>query len=432
MTMTNTAADSLSHRFDRVRSLTERLAAPLSAEDQVVQSMADVSPTKWHRAHTTWFFAEFVLGADGTGTRPWDVPEHRFLFNSYYEAVGARHPRPDRGLITRPSLDEVAAYRRAVDEEVAALLSDGCSPEVATLVELGTHHEQQHQELLLIDIKHVLSMNPAVSPSYAGTSASAPVTGGAAPSLGWVEVPRSLAEIGWCGDGFAFDNEGPRHEVQVYDCWLADRLVTAGEWSAFIDDGGYERPELWLSDGWGRAQGEGWTAPLYWRRDPDADRWLVHTLDGLRPLTPDEPVVHVSYYEADAFATWSGARLPTEFEWELAAAGAPVEGTLLDPAGCELVLHPRPAQPRAGAISQLYGDCWEWTSSAYQPYPRFAPAAGAIGEYNGNFMSGPQVLRGGSADTPRDHIRATYRNFFHPHTRWHAAGVRLARDERIR
>ena len=426
-----TIASALSARFDRVRSLTERLAAPLSAEDQVVQSMADASPTKWHRAHTTWFVAEFVLGADGTGTRPWDVPEHRFLFNSYYEAVGARHPRPERGLITRPSLEQVAAYRAAVEQEVGELLSADCPPEVAALVELGTHHEQQHQELLLIDIKHVLSMNPSVSPCYA-TGAPAPATAGPAPALGWVEVPGDLVEVGWCGDGFAFDNEGPRHEVQVYDCWLADRLVTAGEWQEFIDDGGYARPELWLSDGWRRAQGEGWEAPLYWRRDPDTDRWLVHTLEGVRPVAPAEPVVHVSYYEADAFATWSGARLPTEFEWELAAAGAPIEGNLLDPSGRELVLHPRPAEAGSAGISQLYGDCWEWTCSAYQPYPRFTPADGAIGEYNGKFMSGQQVLRGGSVHTPADHIRPTYRNFFHPHTRWHAAGVRLAGDERNR
>ncbi len=421
----------LADRFDAVRAATERLAAPLSAEDQVVQSMPDASPTKWHRAHTTWFFAEFVLGADGTGTRPWDVPEYRFLFNSYYEAVGARHPRPDRGLITRPALDDVARYRSSVEEEVRGLLAAGCDPAVATVVELGTHHEQQHQELLLIDIKHVLSANPAVSPAYAPEPCPPPPTDHV-DGPGWVEIDGGLVEVGWSGEGFAFDNEGPRHEVQVYDSLLADRLVTAGEWLAFIDDGGYERPELWKSDGWGRVQADGWTAPLYWRRDPDTpERWLVHTLGGLRPVRADEPVIHVSYYEADAFATWSDARLPTEFEWELAATTVAIEGRLLDPLADHPVLHPRPAPATSSpGLRQMYGDCWEWTSSAYQPYPRFAPAAGAIGEYNGKFMSGQQVLRGGSVFTPRDHIRRSYRNFFHPHTRWHAAGLRLARDER--
>jgi ergothioneine biosynthesis protein EgtB len=426
------ACEDLARRFADVRARTDRLAAPLSAEDQVVQSMPDASPTKWHRAHTTWFFAEFVLGADGTSERIWDRPEYRFLYNSYYDAVGARHPRPERGLVTRPSVAEVAEYRAQVDRAIEELLADGVEPEQAATLVLGTHHEEQHQELLLLDIKHALSMNPAVGPAYADVIVPAAIDPGPA---GWVGFAGGLAEIG-CGDGedrsiggFAFDNERPRHEVRLYDYALADRLVTAGEWLAFIDDGGYRRPELWKSDGWYRSQIEGWEAPLYWRRHPDApDRWWIHTLSGLRDLDPHEPVVHVSHYEADAYATWAGARLPTEFEWEHAARGRRVEGVFLDEQDPTFAFHPRSAGPVTGDLRQLFGDCWEWTSSAYQPYPGFRVAEGAIGEYNGKFMSGQQVLRGGGALTPPGHTRATYRNFFHPHTRWHLAGVRLAAD----
>jgi ergothioneine biosynthesis protein EgtB len=418
-------------RFRDVRARTDRLAAPLGAEDQVVQSMPDTSPTKWHRAHTTWFFAEFVLGADGESGQVWDRPEYRFLYNSYYDAVGARHPRPERGLVTRPSVAEVAEYRAHVDKAVEEMVTDGVDPATLDTLLLGTHHEEQHQELLLIDIKHVLSMNPAVGPAYA--EAVAPPAADPGPA-GWVAFAGGVVPVGHdCVDGdaggFSFDNEGPCHEVRLYDYALADRLVTAGEWCAFIDDGGYRRPELWKSDGWHRAQAESWDAPLYWRRDPDdADRWWIHTLTGLHPLDPHLPVVHVSHYEADAFATWAGARLPTEFEWEHAARGRAVTGVFLDEQDPMFTYHPTAAGPATGALRQLFGDCWEWTSSAYQPYPGFRIADGAIGEYNGKFMSGQQVLRGGGALTPSGHVRATYRNFFHPHTRWHLAGVRLATD----
>lgn len=405
----------------------------------MVQSMPDVSPTKWHRAHTTWFFAEFVLGADGTTGRHWDVPEYRFLYNSYYEAVGARHPRPNRGLVTRPSSAAIADYRSAVDKEIAELIRSGALDRAtADVILLGTHHEEQHQELLLIDIKHVLSMNPAVGPAYSDVVVAPADDPGPAGFVavegGVIEVGRSGDERGMVAGGFAFDSEGPRHEVRLYEFALADRLVTAGEWLEFVADGGYERPEFWKSDGWARRQTEGWNAPLYWRPHPDEpDRWWLHTLTGLRDLDPHEPVCHVSHYEADAYASWAGARLPTEFEWEHAAAGhlqqrheAIEDGHLDDGPGS--TFHPRSAGRPTGELRQLFGECWEWTSSAYEPYPGFRPAAGAIGEYNGKFMSGQQVLRGGGALTPPGHTRATYRNFFHPHTRWHLGGLRLAHD----
>jgi ergothioneine biosynthesis protein EgtB len=426
--------DTLAQRFGEVRARTNRLTTPLSAEDQMVQSMDDVSPTKWHRAHTSWFFAEFVLGRDGASGSPTDRPEYRFLYNSYYEAVGARHPRPNRGLVTRPSNDEVTAYRAAVDEAVLdRLAADDLTVEQLDIVELGTHHEEQHQELLLIDIKHVLSMNPAVGPAFVERALAPAADPGPAT---FVAVAGGVVDIGLADAGtahapcFSFDNEGPCHEVRLYDFEVADRLVTAGEWLEFIADGGYLRPELWKSDGWYRSQSDGWTAPLYWRPNPDAPgAWWVHTLTGLRNVDPHEPVCHVSHYEADAFATWAGARLPTEFEWEHAArtSGAATSGQL-DERDPDFAFHPASAGASTGVLRQLFGDAWEWTSSAYQPYPGFRPAEGAIGEYNGKFMSGQQVLRGGGALTPPGHSRVTYRNFFHPHTRWHLGGLRLARD----
>ena len=428
----------LAARFRAVRARTDRLSEPLSPEDQMVQSMDDVSPTKWHRAHTSWFFAEFVLGFDGTGRDPLDRPEYRFLYNSYYEAVGARHPRPGRGLVTRPSCDEVAEYRAAIDATVGDRLDTGdLSAEQLAIVELGTHHEEQHQELLLVDVKHVLSMNPAVGPAYRDRRVVPAVDPGPAAFVtvegGLVEIgrPDTDTDTGGASDAtFSFDNEGPPHEVRVYDFELADRLVTAGEWLGFVHDGGYARPELWKSDGWSCAQRERWGAPLYWRSNPDAPGdWWIHTLTGLRDVDPNEPVCHVSHYEADAFATWSGARLPTEFEREHAARGSDVAPTgFLDERDPVCAFHPASAGAPTGRLRQLFGDAWEWTSSAYQPYPGFRPAAGAIGEYNGKFMSGQQVLRGGGALTPPGHTRPTYRNFFHPHTRWHLGGLRLARD----
>ena len=388
----------LHEHYDRVRGETEALAAPLSDEDQVVQSMPDVSPTKWHRAHVTWFFETFLLSPRLPDYAPFD-PAYAYLFNSYYEAVGPRHPRPQRGLLSRPSVSEVTCYRAHVDGAMHALI-DRCDARAAELVVLGLHHEQQHQELLLMDIKHVLSCNPT-DPPYRPAPVARNTT---STPLQFVTLHGGNVEVGHDGDGFAFDNEGPRHVVHLEPMAIADRLVTASEWLEFVADGGYQRPELWLSDGWYAARANEWDAPLYWR-DDGADGWTVFTLSGRRALDPNEPVVHVSHYEADAYARWRDARLPTEFEWEHAArCSAP--GTLRD----------------------LDDVAWQWTASAYLPYPRFKPAAGAVGEYNGKFMSGQMTLRGGAHETPAAHTRLTYRNFFPPSARWMFGGVRLARD----
>ena len=419
MTSTSSSADALVARYDEVRSHTERLASPLSPEDQTVQSMPDVSPTKWHRAHVTWFFETFVLADHEAGFTPFQ-DTYWFLFNSYYEAVGPRYARAQRGVISRPGAHDVGVYRDNVDTRVRDLVSgldEGTLVKLADTIELGFHHEQQHQELLLMDIKHVLSLNP-LRPVYAGRPS--PVAD--ADALGWVEVDGGLVEVGHRSDGFSFDNELPLHQVHLEPYRLADRLVTNGEWLEFMADGGYRRADLWLSDGWARVQAEQWQAPFYW--DELDGVWFEHTLHGSFPVNPALPVAHVSHYEADAYAAWAGKRLPTEAEWEhgVRSSGQPVEGNLADGD----TFHPRAAGPATGALRQAYGDCWEWTSSAYLPYPGFHPAPGAIGEYNGKFMSNQMVLRGGCAFTPAGHTRPSYRNFFPPGARWALSGVRLA------
>jgi ergothioneine biosynthesis protein EgtB len=419
MTTTPWTADTLVAKYDEVRSHTERLAAPLSPEDQTVQSMPDVSPTKWHRAHVTWFFETFVLADHEPGFAPFQ-DKYWFLFNSYYEAVGPRYARAQRGVISRPGVHDVGVYRESVDDRMRDLvttLDEGTLTKLASTIDLGFHHEQQHQELLLMDIKHVLSLNP-LQPTYAGTAA--PVT--EPDQLGWVDVEGGLVEIGHRGDGFSFDNELPLHQVHLEPFRLADRLVTNAEWLSFMADGGYRRPELWLSDGWAQVRAEGWEAPFYWTEVDGV--WFEHTLHGTWPVNPGLPVSHVSHYEADAYAAWAGKRLPTEAEWEhgVRSSDLDVEGNLADTE----TFHPRAAGPSTGGLRQAYGDCWEWTSSAYLPYPGFHPAAGAIGEYNGKFMSNQMVLRGGCALTSPSHTRASYRNFFPPGARWALSGVRLA------
>ena len=398
-------------RLRDVRELTERLAARLSAEDQTAQSMPDASPTKWHRAHTSWFFEEFVLERR-TDYGVFD-PAYRYLFNSYYEAVGARHPRPQRGLVTRPGVAEITRYRAHVDLAMADALDRGHLDDRGLwLTELGCHHEQQHQELILMDLKHLLSHN-RIEPSYVDRmpEQDAPVA-----PLTWRQVDGGLVEIGHDGDGFSFDNEGPRHLVHLEPFQIAERAVTNADWIEFMADGGYHRPELWLSDGWARVHAEGWEAPLYWR--DEGEGWTTFTLSGRRRVRRGEPVCHISFYEADAFAHWAGARLPTQQEWETAARAVDERrGQLLDPDRA----HPGPAGPA------MIGDVWEWTSSAYLPYPGFRPAEGAVGEYNGKFMCDQHVLRGASAVTPAGHERVTYRNFFPAAARWAFSGMRLAR-----
>ncbi|MHA3702415.1 ergothioneine biosynthesis protein EgtB [Jatrophihabitans sp. YIM 134969] len=399
-------------RFEQVRTLTDTLTSRLSAEDQTPQSMTDASPTKWHRAHTTWFFEEFVL-RDRPDYTEFD-PTFRYLFNSYYEAIGPRHPRPYRGLVTRPGVEEVGRYRAHVDDAVTKLLDAGeLDDRALTLVETGTHHEQQHQELLLTDVKHLLSTQP-FGPVYVDRPDEDDVP---APEQTWRAVSGGLVDVGHDGEGFAFDNEGPRHRVFVEDFEIANRQVTNADWLEFMADGGYRTSAHWLSDGWGRVQAEGLEAPGYWERDDDG-RWTTFTLSGRRPVRGGEPVVHVSFHEADAFAKWAGARLPTEFEWEVAAGPiADGRGGLLDPDR----VHP------GLAGDAMIGDVWEWTASAYLPYPGFVAADGALGEYNGKFMSDQHVLRGACAATPPGHERLTYRNFYPAGARWTYSGLRLAR-----
>lgn len=403
---------SLSALFREVRGLTEWLACPLTAEDQSIQSMPDASPTKWHLAHTTWFFETVVLQPHLPGYRCFDERYH-FLFNSYYEALGARHPRPKRGMLSRPAAREILEYRDYVDHALERFIVKLDDRGIAELVVLGLHHEQQHQELILTDIKHAFFLNPLL-PSYVAPRLQ---TVQQAPKMEWFEHPGGIVEIGHDGEGFAFDNEGPRHEVLLRPFRLASRPVTCGEYQDFIDDGGYARPDLWLSDGWAQSQSEGWKAPLYWMDDGK-----IFTLSGVRPISPEEPVCHISLYEAAAYAAWSGKRLPTEFEWETFAAGQTVRGHFVDP------LHVHPHSAPASGLTQLFGDVWEWTRSSYDPYPGFRPFDGNLAEYNGKFMVGQNVLRGGSCATPAGHIRATYRNFFPPSARWQFSGIRLAED----
>ena len=424
--MREAAAAPAVARYLEVRRQTEHLCEPLATEDFVVQSMADVSPTKWHLAHTSWFFETFILKPHLPEYREID-PRYAFLFNSYYMQAGERHCRDQRGYISRPTVAEVFDYRHHVDEAMLRLVQQAEDGPVADLLELGLHHEQQHQELMLTDIKHVFSVNP-LRPVYRPRTAQAT---GDTPAAEWIAFGGGLHEIGHAGSGFSYDNESPRHRVYVEPFRLASRPVTNGEYLEFMGDGGYDRPELWLSMGWATVQENEWSEPFYWeQRDGE---WWLFTLNGMRRVQPDEPVCHLSYFEADAFARWRGARLPTEAEWEIAAASsggtsgandAAVTGNFVE----EGVCHPVPADPDAAGVQQMFGDVWEWTRSQYSPYPGYRPAPGAIGEYNGKFMCNQFVLRGGSCATPRSHMRATYRNFFPPEATWQFSGLRLASD----
>ncbi|HTP73915.1 MAG TPA: ergothioneine biosynthesis protein EgtB [Burkholderiaceae bacterium] len=421
---------ALARRYAQVRAQSLALAEPLTEADAQVQSMPDVSPTKWHLAHVTWFFETFVLERHERGFKPFH-PRYRVLFNSYYQQVGEQYPRPQRGLLSRPSLAEVRAYRAQVDQRMAALLDRAHDPAIDALVELGLQHEQQHQELILTDIKHVLSCNP-LAPVY---RASWPLATVAPLAMDWVAFAGGLVEIGHGGEGFAFDNECPHHAQMLRPYALGNRLITHGEWAEFVADGGYGEARWWLSAGWDWLRQHGIDAPLYWQRD-GARGWLSFTLHGLAPIDPHTPVTHVSYFEADAFARWAdahhaawrGARLPTEAEWEHAAGAqgdaAVAAGNFVE----SQALHPMPVARVGAGVRQLFGDVWEWTSSSYQPYPGFRAWDGAVGEYNGKFMVNQTVLRGGSCATPRSHIRASYRNFFPTDARWQFSGVRLARD----
>jgi ergothioneine biosynthesis protein EgtB len=437
-----TSSSPLAAQYVAVRQMTEKLCAPLSAEDQMVQSMPDASPSKWHQAHTSWFFETFILLPYVKGYRPLD-DRYTYFLNSYYKQLGGHPVRAQRGMWSRPSLEAVRQYRSYVDEHTLRLLDGEVSPEIAALVTLGLNHEQQHQELIVTDIKHALWTNP-LRPAYRERAAA---HRGIIAPLQWTEYPGGIHSIGYEGDGFSFDNETPRHEVLLQPFSIASRLIINAEYMQFMNDGGYTRPELWLSDAWDTVCANAWRAPLYWeQRD---GQWRVYTLNGERAVDPAEPVCHVSFYEADAYARWAGARLATEFEWEVAAAkaGRGTAPSLHNPsqhmAGNLLesdVLHPVSiGAPSAkgegcgtpddkGSPHQLFGDVWEWTASPYVAYPGFRPAAGVLGEYNGKFMCNQMVLRGGSCATPTSHIRATYRNFFPPHARWQFSGIRLAHD----
>jgi ergothioneine biosynthesis protein EgtB len=407
---------SLSDRYQQIRLTSESICQPLAIEDYGIQSMPDVSPPKWHLAHTTWFFETFLLVPHLPGYEVFH-PQFGYLFNSYYEAVGARHPRPQRGLLSRPTVEEVYRYRAYVNQAMVSLLS-ALDPKLESLLWIGFHHEQQHQELLLTDIKHILALNP-LRPAYRSDLPD-PSPVAIAAKEQWLDYPGGLGAIGHTLEEFAFDNEAPQHQVYLQDYWLAARLVTNGEYLEFIQAGGYSRPEYWLAEGWATLQSQQWQAPLYWEQIDG--NWWVMTLAGLKRLNEHEPVCHVSLYEADAYARWANKRLPTEAEWEVAATQVPLQGNFLESGQ----LHPTPA---AGVTrpDQIFGDVWEWTQSAYLPYPGYQPAPGAVGEYNGKFMCSQMVLRGGACVTSSSHIRPTYRNFFPPSTRWQFSGIRLAR-----
>ena len=413
-------ASTLLADYRAVRRQTEILADPLEPEDFVVQSMPDASPVKWHLAHTTWFFETFILSSALPDYRP-RYPQYNYLFNSYYNAIGERISRDRRGLLSRPTIGEVERYRHEIDARMEDWLGSAdelaLAPLASTVV-LGLHHEQQHQELILTDLKHAFAGNP-LRPIYRERD---PGTPGESSPLRWSAYPAGSRRIGHEGLGFAFDNEMPRHTEYVGAFELASRPASNADYLGFIADGGYDRPELWLSDGWAARKARGWTAPLYWERLDG--RWMTTTLAGPEEILPDEPVTHVSYYEADAFARWADARLATEAEWEVAAVDRPVDGNFLESGR----YHPAAAGPGEGGPGQMFGDVWEWTRSPYSPYPGYRPASGALGEYNGKFMCNQMVLRGGSCATPRTHIRATYRNFFPPEARWQFSGIRLARD----
>jgi ergothioneine biosynthesis protein EgtB len=416
-------AEGLLARFHRIRNFTDTLCSGLEPEDYVVQSMPDVSPTKWHLAHTTWFFETFILKKFFAGYRA-EIPEYAYLFNSYYNAAGNMHRRDLRGLISRPTVQETQRYRTSIDSHIDDLLSDADEKlldEIEPILVLGIHHEQQHQELLITDIKHVLAQNPLYPvfrkrKSHIAAKKAAP--------LQFLEFEETIATIGHDGHGFAYDNEGPQHQALVPAFSLASRSVTNGDYIEFIEDNGYTRPEFWLSLGWMTVNEQRWQAPLYWMKRDGA--WWYFTLSGFRPVDESEPVTHVSYFEADAYTNWAGARLPTEFEWERAALDCPIEGNFVE----DEIFHPRAMSISEydGQLHQIFGDVWEWTRSAYSPYPGYHAEPGALGEYNGKFMCNQYVLRGGSCATSRGHIRRTYRNFFQPEKRWQFTGIRLARD----
>jgi ergothioneine biosynthesis protein EgtB len=421
----STRAESLLARFHQTRDFTNALCANLQPEDFVVQSMPDVSPTKWHLAHTTWFFETFILKKFVSGYRA-DVPEYAYLFNSYYNAAGDMHRRDLRGLISRPTVREAQRYRSSVDAHIDNLLSDAAEnliDEIEPILILGINHEQQHQELLVTDIKHVFAQNP-LYPTFREAAPKISTDGSAIRPYCFLDFDEAIVEIGHDGSGFAYDNEGPGHRALVPAFSIASRHVTNGEYIAFIEDNGYARPKFWLSLGWMTVNEQRWQAPLYWVKRDGA--WWNFTLSGFRPVAESEPVTHVSYFEADAYANWAGARLPTEFEWEHVASDCPIEGNFVE----NETFHPGPAPPSAADrhLQQMFGDVWEWTRSAYSPYPGYRAAPGALGEYNGKFMCNQYVLRGGSCATSRTHIRPTYRNFFQPEKRWQFTGIRLARD----